>query len=78
LLNACNVTSSDTQTLKQVLQPVLDLGLAVIGAISDAQVSELLAIAELWPNIPHQTCQFHYLREASRPIFEADRQVRTA
>ncbi len=78
LLNAQNVTSSDTQTLKQVLQPVLDLGLAVIGAISDAQVSELLAIAELWPNIPHQTCQFHYLREASRPIFEADRHVRTA
>jgi hypothetical protein len=78
VLNACNVTSSDTQTLKQVLQPVLTLGLPVIGAISDAQLSELLAIAELWPNIPHQTCQFHYLREASRPIFEADRRVRTA
>lgn len=73
VLNAQNVTSSDTQTLKQVLQPVVDLDMPVIGAISHAQVSELLAIAELWPNIGHQTCQFHYLREAARPIFEADR-----
>jgi hypothetical protein len=78
VLNAQNVSSSDTQSLKQVLQPVVDLGLPVIGAISDAQVSELLAIAELWPTIPHQTCQFHYLREAGRPGFEADRKLRTA
>ncbi len=78
VLNAQNVSSSDTQTLKQVLQPVVELALPVIGVISDAQVSERLAVAELWPNIPHQTCQFHYLREASRPIFEADRKVRTA
>ncbi len=78
VLNAQNVSSSDTQTLKAVLQPVVDLALPVIGAISDAQVSELLAIAELWPNVPHQTCQFHYLREAGRQGFEADRKLRTA
>jgi hypothetical protein len=62
VLNAQNVSSADTQTLKQVLQAVVALELPVIGAISDAQVSEVAAIAELWPNIPHQTCQFHYLR----------------
>jgi len=78
VLNAQNVSSSDTQTLKAVLQPVVNLALPVIGAISDAQVSELLAIAELWPLVPHQTCQFHYLREAGRDGFEADRKLRTA
>jgi hypothetical protein len=78
VLNAQNVSSADTQTLKQVLQAVVALELPVIGAISDAQVSEVAAIAELWPNIPHQTCQFHYLREAGRVGFEADRKVRTA
>lgn len=31
-----------------------------------------------WPNVPHQVCQFHALREASRPAFEADRAVKTA
>jgi hypothetical protein len=45
----------------------------VLGAISDAQESIQLAIAELWPTIPHQLCQFHVLREASRPIYEQDR-----
>lgn len=32
----------------------------------------------MWPDIPHQTCQFHYLREASQPIYEVDRSTRTA
>ena len=26
---------------------------------------------------PHQLCQFHYLREAAKPIFEADRHAKT-
>ena len=26
--------------------------------------------------MPHQLCQFHYLREAARPIFEADRHAK--
>jgi len=28
------------------------------------------------PGVPHQLCQFHYLREAARPIFEADRHAK--
>ena len=78
VLNAQNVTSSDTATLVKVLRPIADLGLPVLGAISDAQISEILAIQELWPKVPHQTCQFHYLREAARPIFDLDRSVRAA
>ena len=27
--------------------------------------------------MPHQLCQFHYLREAAKPIFEADRHAKT-
>src|SRR2546422_8976856 len=38
----------------------------------DAQKEELQALSELWPAVPHQTCQFHALREASRPGFEED------
>jgi hypothetical protein len=26
--------------------------------------------------VPHQLCQFHYLREAALPIFEADRHAK--
>jgi hypothetical protein len=76
LLAAENVRVSDTPTIKALLQPIRDLNLPVIAAISDAQESLLQAIAGLWPNIPHQICQFHYLREASRPMYELDRGLR--
>jgi Transposase, Mutator family len=76
LLSAQNVTTSDTETIKQVFSPVLALGIPVIGIISDAQKSLIDAISALWPDVPHQTCQFHYLQEAARPIFEVDRGIR--
>jgi hypothetical protein len=76
LLAAENVRVSDTPTITALLQPIRDLGVPVIGAVSDAQESLLQAIAALWPDIPHQVCQFHYLREASRPMFDVDRKVR--
>src|SRR6266571_329313 len=41
-------------------------------------LSELLAVEELWPDVPHQVCQFHVLRDASKTAFEADKQVKTA
>ena len=78
VLVAENVASSETEMMKQVLSPVVQLGLPVLGVISDAQHSERLAVAQLWPEVPHQTCHFHYLREASRPIYDVDRALRTA
>ena len=76
LLAAENVRMSDTATIKQLLAPVVALHLPVLGAISDAQESLCQAIAALWPDVPHQLCQFHSLREASRPMYEVDRHVR--
>lgn len=77
ILNAENVTESTKDRLKELLAPVVALKLAVIGAISDAQPTELQAVAELWPNIPHQICQFHAIREAGRLIYNADHRVKT-
>ena len=76
VLAAENVRVSDTATIKQLLAPVVALELPVLGAVSDAQESLGQAIAALWPQIPHQLCQFHYLREASRPMDEVDRHLR--
>ena len=33
-------------------------------------------MARALPGVPHQLCQFHYLREAAKPIFEADRHAK--
>jgi hypothetical protein len=78
VLCAENVTSSETAVMKALLTPVLELGVQVLGTISDAQESELLALQELWPEVPHQVCQFHVLRDASKTAFEADKTVKTA
>ncbi len=43
------------------------------GVISDGQVSIRHAVAPALPGVPHQLCQFHSLRAAATPLFEADR-----
>jgi len=76
VLNAENLTESSTAMIKQVLEPINRLGIPVRGAISDAQTSLRDAIAQLWPEAPHQICQFHYLQDVARPICEVDRGMR--
>jgi len=48
----------------------------ILGVISDGQHSIRKAVARALPGVPHQLCQFHYLREAARPIFAADRHAK--
>src|SRR5512135_1189880 len=48
-------------------------GIPIQGVISDGQHAVRQAVATLLPGVPHQLCQFHYLREAGRPSWEADR-----
>lgn len=62
--------------MKQVLAPVVTLDVPVLGVISDAQPTELQAVADLWPQAPHQICQFHAIREAGRLVYVADHRVR--
>lgn len=77
ILHAENVTDSTKERLKEILLPVVALNVPVLGVISDAQPTELQAVADLWPNVPHQICQFHALREAGRLIYNADHRVKT-
>src|SRR6266705_1745851 len=46
------------------------------GVISDGQQTIRKAVARCLPGVPHHLCQFHYLREAAKPIFEADRHAK--
>ena len=78
VLAAEQVTSSETAVIKAILAPALALDVPVLGTITDAQESELQAVEQLWPDIPHQVCQFHALRDAAQPAFEADRAIKTA
>jgi hypothetical protein len=53
-----------------------EAAIPIRGVISDGQISIRQAVARALPGVPHQLCQFHYLREAAKPIFEADRHAK--
>jgi hypothetical protein len=51
-------------------------GVPIVAVVSDGQHSIRKAVAQALPGVPHQLCHFHYLREAARPIYEADRHAK--
>ena len=52
------------------------VGVPVLGVVSDGQTSIRRAVERALPGVPHQLCQFHFLREAALPVFEADRHAK--
>ena len=67
-------TADDLSTLLAEVQQGLPV--EVVAVVSDGQRSVRNAIAQTFPDVPHGVCQFHYLREAARPIYEADRHAK--
>jgi hypothetical protein len=65
------------ERLMALLKPVEELGLPIAATVSDKQGSIRKALAELWPDMPHQWCQSHYLGNATRPIYEQDSALKT-
>src|SRR4051794_38255257 len=53
-------------------------GVPVESVISDGQTSIHRAVEQALPGVPHQLCQFHFLREAALPVFKADRHAKVA
>jgi hypothetical protein len=48
----------------------------VAGIVSDGPHTIRQAVTAVLPDVPYQRCQFHYLREAARPMCEADRHAK--
>src|SRR5436190_6748408 len=77
VLLAKSLLSARQEDLADLLTQVRDaVGVPIVGAVSDGQHSIRKAIAQALPGVPHQLCHFHYLREAARPIYEADRHAK--
>jgi hypothetical protein len=58
------------RTVRQIVQ------VPIVGIISDGQLSIRGAVAAICPDVPHQLCHFHYLREAAKPLYAADRHAK--
>jgi hypothetical protein len=69
---ACGVASeAELAVLLRELQQALPV--PIHGVISGGQHAISNAVHAVLPGVPHQLCHFHYLREAVKPIYEADR-----
>src|SRR6201985_591267 len=78
VLLARSLLSGTAGDLAPLLREVAEaVGVPVVGVVSDGQTSIRRAVEQALPGVPHQLCQFHFLREAARPIFEADRHAKT-
>jgi hypothetical protein len=77
VLLARSLLSSTQDDLARLITEVKEaLGVPIGGALSDGQDSIRKALKKALPGVPHQLCHFHYLREAAKPIYEADRHAK--
>lgn len=57
---------------KTFLQPVKALHFKTLATLSDQQPALVKALKATWRK-PHQACQSHFLRDAAKPLVDADR-----
>jgi hypothetical protein len=77
VLLARSLLSATAEDLAPLLREVAAaVGVPVLGVVSDGQTSVRRAVERALPGVPHQLCQFHFLREAALPVFEADRHAK--
>lgn len=77
ILLAKTLLSSRNEDLAALLLEVNHtLDVPIVGVVSDGQQSIRKAVEVALPGIPHGLCHFHYLREASKVIYEADRHAK--
>jgi hypothetical protein len=77
ILLARSLLSSTAKDLAGLIDQVRRaLPVPITGVVSDGQESLRNAVAQALRGVPHQLCHFHYLREAAKPIYEADRHAK--
>lgn len=77
ILLARALLSSTHKDLAALLSEVKEsLTVPITRIISDGQQTIRQAVASVFPRVPHQLCHFHYLREAAKPMYEADRHAK--
>jgi hypothetical protein len=77
VLLAKSLLSATATDLRALLSEVRDaLPVPITGVISDGQGPIRKAVAGGLPGVPHQLCHFPYLRQAAKPIYEADRHAK--
>ena len=69
----CQTENKANVALLTELRDALEVPIAAVISMAS---SIRKAVAHLFPDVAHQLCQFHYLREAAKLVFEADRHAK--
>jgi hypothetical protein len=77
VLLAKSLLSSTRDDLAKLIGEVKGaLEVPIVGVVSDGQDSIRKAVKQALDGVPHQLCHFPYLREAAKPVYEADRHAK--
>src|SRR4051794_26178715 len=76
LLARSLLSSTRDDLAKLIVEVKQALEVPIVGVVSDGQDSIRKAVKVALDGVPHQLCHFHYLREAARPVDEADRHAK--
>jgi hypothetical protein len=77
VLLARSLLSSTQDDLAKLIGEVKQaLPVPIAGVVSDGQESIRKAVKKALDDVPYQLCHFHYLREAAKPVYEADRHAK--
>ena len=69
-----SATAEDIATLLEEIKTALCV--PIVGVVTDGQSSLRNAVLQALPGVPHQLCQYHYLKEATKPLYEVDRHAK--
>jgi hypothetical protein len=72
------LSQQDQPTCEAFLAPLKHLEWPILAVLSDKQTGLVPAVAAVLPNIRHQFCQAHYLRNLAEPLAEADAAFKVA
>jgi len=77
VLLARSLLGGTEKDLVPLVREVADaLEVPITGVVSEGQHAIRKAVGSALPGVPHQLCQFHYLREAAKEVYEADRHAK--
>lgn len=58
----------DAEYLRLLLRKVKDIGVPIVGVVSDKEQCQVLAVELELPGVPHQYCQTHYLKNVAKEM----------
>lgn len=62
------LSARDGHTMSKLLRRVKRLEVPVLGIITDAEKGLVPAVAAVFPEVPHQLCHTHFLKNCARPL----------